>query len=153
MGFSQGWKPWAFFCSPVGRLEHAQENVRTPEAGSNHAACRFGRFKSPEGRKQNSPWASARAGSPGLFSVRPLGAWNTHKKMSELQKQDRIMLLADLDVLNRPKGENRIADGLQPGLEALGCFLFARWALGTRTRKCPNSRSRIESCCLRIWTF
>src|SRR5271169_3845638 len=24
--------------------------------------------------------------------------------------------------------------------EALGCFLFARRALGTRTRKCPNSR-------------
>jgi hypothetical protein len=27
-----------------------------------------------------------------------------------------------------------------PGAEALGCFLFARRALGTRTRKCPNSR-------------
>jgi hypothetical protein len=27
-----------------------------------------------------------------------------------------------------------------PRAEALGCFLFARRALGTRTRKCPNSR-------------
>ena len=25
-----GLKPWAVFCSPVGRLEFAQENVRTP---------------------------------------------------------------------------------------------------------------------------
>ena len=25
-----GMKPWAVFCSPVGRLEFAQENVRTP---------------------------------------------------------------------------------------------------------------------------
>src|SRR5580700_5088741 len=60
-----GLKPWAVFCSPVGRLELAQENVQTPEAsrltqaGSNHPACRFGHFGSPEGRKQNSPWASA----------------------------------------------------------------------------------------------
>src|SRR5271169_6431178 len=29
-----------------------------------------------------------------------------------------------------------------PRAEALGCFLFARRALGTRTRKCPNSRAR-----------
>ena len=28
-----------------------------------------------------------------------------------------------------------------PRAEALGCFLFARRALGTRTRKCPNSRA------------
>ena len=28
-----------------------------------------------------------------------------------------------------------------PRVEALGCFLFARRALGTRTRKCPNSRA------------
>ena len=27
-----------------------------------------------------------------------------------------------------------------PGLKPLGCFLFALRALGTRTRKCPNSR-------------
>jgi len=27
-----------------------------------------------------------------------------------------------------------------PRAEALGCFLFARRPLGTRTRKCPNSR-------------
>ena len=26
--------------------------------------------------------------------------------------------------------------------EALGCFLFARRALGTRIRKCPNSRGK-----------
>jgi hypothetical protein len=25
-----GLKPWAVFCSPVGRLELAQENVQTP---------------------------------------------------------------------------------------------------------------------------
>jgi hypothetical protein len=25
-------KPWAVLCSPFGRLEHAQENVQTPEA-------------------------------------------------------------------------------------------------------------------------
>ena len=25
-----GRKPWAVFCSPVGRLELAQENVQTP---------------------------------------------------------------------------------------------------------------------------
>jgi hypothetical protein len=31
-----------------------------------------------------------------------------------LPKQDRIMLPAGLDVLGRPKGENRIAHGLQP---------------------------------------
>src|SRR5580704_3210211 len=29
-------------------------------------------------------------------------------------KQDRIMLPAGLDILGRPKGENRIAHGLQP---------------------------------------
>ena len=29
-----GLKPWAVFCSPVGRLELAQENVQTPEARS-----------------------------------------------------------------------------------------------------------------------
>jgi hypothetical protein len=28
-----------------------------------------------------------------------------------------------------------------PRAEALGCFLFARRALGTRTIKCPNSRA------------
>ena len=32
---------------------------RLTQAGSNYAACRFGHFGSPEGRKQNSPWASA----------------------------------------------------------------------------------------------
>src|SRR5580698_6794576 len=32
---------------------------RLTQAGSNHAPCRFGHFGSPEGRKQNSPWASA----------------------------------------------------------------------------------------------
>src|SRR5580693_1814064 len=31
-----------------------------------------------------------------------------------LPKQDRIMLPAGLDILGRPKGENRIAHGLQP---------------------------------------
>jgi hypothetical protein len=25
-----GLKPWAVFCSPVGRLEYAQKNVQTP---------------------------------------------------------------------------------------------------------------------------
>ena len=109
------------------------------------------------------------------------------------------MLPAGLDILGRPKGENRIAHWLQPWedgpernrperaaegrslfpkitfvesdlhttahiyvvvnairtpfhgdflvrvvprAEALGCFLFARRAFGTRTRKCPNSRAR-----------
>ena len=27
-----GLKPWAVFCSPIGRLELAQENVQTPES-------------------------------------------------------------------------------------------------------------------------
>ena len=29
-----GLKPLAIFCSPVGRLELAQENVQTPEPGT-----------------------------------------------------------------------------------------------------------------------
>src|SRR5580693_3999199 len=44
---SPGLQPWE---SKASRLS---------QAGSNHAACRFGHFGSPEGRKQNSPWASA----------------------------------------------------------------------------------------------
>ena len=32
-----------------------------------------------------------------------------------------------------------------PRAEALGCFLFARRALGTRTRKSPNSRPRVST--------
>ena len=32
-----GLKPWAVFCSPVGRLELAQENVQTPGTQSYEA--------------------------------------------------------------------------------------------------------------------
>ena len=36
----------------------------------------------------------------------------------------------------------RVVPRAEAWAEPLGCFLFARRALGTRTRKCPNSRSR-----------
>ena len=42
-----------------------------------------------------------------LFALRALGT-------RTIQKQDRIMLPAGLDILGRPKGENRIAQRLQP---------------------------------------
>ena len=51
----------------------------------------------PEGRTE-----TAQGFSPG--KVRGLA----------LPKQDRIMLPVGLDILGRPKGENRIAHGLQP---------------------------------------
>src|SRR5271163_5245619 len=54
------------FQAPEGRTENSpglqpweSKASRLTQAGSNHAACRFGHFGSPEGRKQNSPWASA----------------------------------------------------------------------------------------------
>src|ERR1700760_364403 len=55
-----------------------------------------------------------------LFALRALGARtrkcpNSRDRASvPCPKQDRIRLPAGLDVLNRPKGENRIAHGLQP---------------------------------------
>ena len=39
---------------------------------------------------------------------------NMQVRRLALPKQDRIMLPAGLDILGRPKGENRIAHGLQP---------------------------------------
>ena len=43
----------------VHSLSSLSKASRLTQAGSNHAACRFGHFGSPEGLKQNSPWASA----------------------------------------------------------------------------------------------
>ena len=46
-----GLKPWAVFCSPVERLELAQENVQTPEARSAWVAMQ--RDPVPEGRSKS----------------------------------------------------------------------------------------------------
>ena len=62
----------------------------------------FGHFlvRIPSARRTNGKQPRASA----LGKVRRLA----------LPKQDRIMLPAGLDILGRPKGENRIAHGLQP---------------------------------------
>src|ERR1700722_11734925 len=44
-----GLKPWAVFCSPVGRLELAQENVQTP-----------GQARSAWSHEENSPVPAGR---------------------------------------------------------------------------------------------
>jgi hypothetical protein len=65
-------------------------------------ALQFGHFlvRIPSARRTNGKQPRASA----LGKVRRLA----------LPKQDRIMLPAGLDILDRPKGENRIAHGLQP---------------------------------------
>ena len=89
-----GLKPWAVFCSPVGRLELAQENVQTPESRRDSTIV-------------------ARHEVPGLqfghFLVRIPSARRTY--------------------------------GKQPRASALG------------KRGVSPYPSRIESCCLQVWTF
>jgi hypothetical protein len=58
----------------------------------------------PEGRS-----IVARHEVPGLPGFSP-----GRVRRLALPKQDRIVLPAGLDILGRPKGENRIAHGLQP---------------------------------------
>src|ERR1700752_4378572 len=65
------------------------------------SAARAGRFPS------GVPFPGLKPLGCFLFALRALGT-------RTIQKQDRIMLPAGLDILGRPKGENRIAQRLQP---------------------------------------
>jgi hypothetical protein len=77
----------------------------------------------PEGQRDGSQARSASAvwTFSCAYSKRPKDERKTTQSFSPgkvrrlaLPKQDRIMLPAGLDILGRPKGENRIAHGLQP---------------------------------------
>ena len=151
------------------------------KARSNSVAGRFGHFGSPEGRKQNSPGASARLQPwehvpPGGIALqgRPSVGHKVSLRISSARRSARRVFVEKDSVDNQVrKGTepshvtthlyvviNAIRTPLQgdfygrvvPRAEALGCFLFARRALGTLTRKCPNCRRHFvpgyDRCCL-----